>query len=84
MKNTRKKSQQNWLTFYAGAVAGLSAGLVVSPIWWIVDTIGILLGLVGNGLSATGKAVRGQTRKVTEKGDDAAVVSVVEEPVNAT
>ena len=72
MKNIRKNSEKGKLTFYAGAIAGFHAGLLVSPIWWIVDTVGIILNTFGTGLTKAGAAVRGKAEANKEKPVDKA------------
>jgi len=77
MKNIRKNSEKGWLTFYSGAIAGLSLGLIISPIWWIVDTIGIILHASGTLLSKTGAVVRGRAEKKVKEGPAEKLVTPV-------
>ena len=43
----RKNTLSTKASFYSGAITGLSLGLIASPIWWVVDTIAIILSTVG-------------------------------------
>ena len=49
--------------------AGLVAGTVISPVWWVVDTLGITMSLLGKGFTAVGNTARGV---VEEKAPEAA------------
>ena len=47
MSIQRKTTLATKASFYSGAITGLSLGLIASPIWWVVDTIAIILSTVG-------------------------------------
>jgi hypothetical protein len=54
----RKNTVKTKLTFYSGAITGLSLGLIASPIWWVVDTVAIVLSTIGATLTGVSNLLK--------------------------
>lgn len=62
----RENTIKTKLTFYSGTITGLSLGLIASPIWWIIDTIAIILSAIGATLTGLGSLLKKKEKDPVE------------------
>ena len=67
MSKIRQNSLVTKTNFYSGVITGLSLGLIASPIWWVVDTIAIILSTVGATFTGAANLIKRKEEASTEE-----------------
>jgi len=70
-----KKIRLRELTLREKAIfcTGITGGIIVSPVWWVVNTISLILTLTGRGLTAAGASLSNLKTKQAEEAAEAPV-----------